>query len=120
MKSASDPVVEANSFASTSPAITTSSSSHWDHVEPGPNVERIGLARYGTGFDGSDTYASNALSGFVAGGASNASLPPEWKYSLRAVTSRLGGQLSYERHSFAPDSNVVASARSSLPLSLSQ
>ena len=97
-----------------------SSTSHCDHVEPGPNVERIGRARYGTGFDGSDTYASNALSGFVGDGGSNESLPPAWKYSFRAVASRFGGQLSYDRHSFAPDSNVVASASSSLPLSLSQ
>src|SRR3954453_23916267 len=115
MKSAAGPVVETNSFASTPPGITTSSSSgavchaltsgrpsakrwsstsHCDHVEPGPNVDRIGLARYGTGFAGSDTYASNWLSGFVAGGALNASLPPDWKYSWRSVTSRLGGQLS--------------------------
>ena len=91
-----------------------------DHVEPGPKVAGLGLTRYGTGFAGSDTYASNALSGFVSFGGSNESLPPALKYSLRALTSCLGGQLSYDFHWFEPDSNVVASASSSLPLSLSQ
>ena len=67
----------------------------------------MGLTRYGMGLFGSDTYASNELSGLVGFGGSKESFPPSWKYSFRAVTSRFGGQLSYVRHSLAPVSNVV-------------
>src|SRR5207249_5132153 len=105
-KSLSVPVVDAMSWAESSPVTVRSRSSgrvthvatsgrlstnRWSatsHRRQSPlgYVGEIGRARYGTGFAGSDTYSVYVL---PAAGASNERTPFGWRYSL--VASDGGG-----------------------------
>src|SRR5260221_12529805 len=89
-----------------------------DHVDGGMNEGRMGRGRYGTGLAGSETYASKASP--FCDGASNDRTPFACGESFRAETPAFGGQLSCDCHAVDPASNVVASARFSVPLPLSQ
>src|SRR5262249_30260970 len=94
-----------------------SSSSQVPQRLPSEYVSSTGRVRYGTGFAGSETYASYAAASV---GASKDSLPSARKYSFLLVTPSFGGHASQDFHVFDPVSKTVASCAGREPLSCSQ